>query len=439
MNHIFKPLNFLKDVLTNKKTAHLYIKSNTITWDIYFVNGKLQYAQHSLQSEETIKYCLISLAPQTTVKYNKLVKESHNLQLLDIVHELYFHKDINTTEKILLIKELSQDALESFLCLKYGEYEWNEINSTQALKIKETIGENLFELPTILKTVQVRLQQWQKLSSIISSPYHRLVFVNPSLLKDNVPNGTLSPTILMKLIKLMKGLTLRQLSFLLKQNDVKLANLLAPYIQHNIIKVYSPNLSYDKLPTITSISIKESSNVIPLRQTPTNPKNITTEEKKDVVSTSVINSDVSNSSFSTPSQSLVIKENRDQQYKIMCIDDSPTMLETMRDYLESDNYYVLTIDNPMKSLSSLFDSKPDLILMDLSMPGMNGNRLSKILKCSPVFKNVPIIIVSGNTNVLNQEMIEEIGAKDFLAKPFVKDDLLTIVRQYLQPIQSLRA
>ncbi|NCO73901.1 MAG: response regulator [Cyanobacteria bacterium] len=438
MNHIFKPLNLLRDGLTTKKTAHLHIKSNTVTWDLYFVNGKLQYAQHSLQSEETIKYCLISLAPHSVVKINSAnsTNKLQNLQLLDIVNELFSSHDINSTEKILLIKELSQDALESFLCLKYGEYQWNDINESQSLKLKETIGENLFELASVIKTVQIRLQQWQKLSPFISSPYHRLVFVNPSLLKDNVPNGTLSPTILMKLIKFMKGLTIRQLSFLLKQNDVKLANLLFPYIQHNIIKVYPPNLPHDKLPTISSIT-RESNNVIPLRQISSNQENIT--EKNNSVSTSVTNNNLSDSSLSIPSKSLMTKDNNHQKYKIMCIDDSPTMLETMKSYLESDSYNVVTVDNPMKSLSSLFDSKPDLILMDLSMPGINGNRLSQILKCSPVFKNVPIIIVSGNTNVLNQEVIEEIGAKDFLAKPFVKNDLLAIVNQYLQPIQSLTA
>jgi len=391
-----------------------------------------------LQSEETIKYCLISLAPHSVVKINSAnsTNKLQNLQLLDIVNELFSSHDINSTEKILLIKELSQDALESFLCLKYGEYQWNDINESQSLKLKETIGENLFELASVIKTVQIRLQQWQKLSPFISSPYHRLVFVNPSLLKDNVPNGTLSPTILMKLIKFMKGLTIRQLSFLLKQNDVKLANLLFPYIQHNIIKVYPPNLPHDKLPTISSIT-RESNNVIPLRQISSNQENIT--EKNNSVSTSVTNNNLSDSSLSIPSKSLMTKDNNHQKYKIMCIDDSPTMLETMKSYLESDSYNVVTVDNPMKSLSSLFDSKPDLILMDLSMPGINGNRLSQILKCSPVFKNVPIIIVSGNTNVLNQEVIEEIGAKDFLAKPFVKNDLLAIVNQYLQPIQSLTA
>ncbi|WP_373478395.1 PleD family two-component system response regulator [Geminocystis sp.] len=438
MNHIFQPLNLLRDGLTTKKTAHLHIKSNTVTWDLYFVNGKLQYAQHSLQSQETIKYCLISLAPQAVVKITSTESTSNlkNLQLLNVVNELFSRHDINSTEKVLLIKELSQDALESFLCLKYGKYQWNDINESQSLKLKETIGENLFELASIIKTVQIRLQQWQKLSPFILSPYHRLVFVNPSLLKDNVPNGTLSPTILMKLIKFMKGLTIRQLSFLLKQNDVKLANLLFPYIQHNIIKVYPPNLPHDKLPTISSIT-RESNNVILLRQISSNQENLT--EKNNSVSTSVTNNNLPDSSLSTPSKSLMTKENNHQKYKIMCIDDSPTMLKTMKGYLESDNYNVLTVDNPMKSLSFLFDSKPDLILMDLSMPGINGNRLSQILKCSPVFKNVPIIIVSDNTNVLNQEVIEEIGAKNFLAKPFVKNDLLAIVNQYLQPIQSLTA
>lgn len=433
MNQIIKPLNLLQDGLTSKKNTRLQINSNGITWDIYFLNGKLQYAQHSLQSEETIKYALIGISPQVVTKITpvKLSNDFNNLPLLEILKQLFSNHDITSTEKILLIKELTQDALESFLCLKNGEYKWNDdLPETQSLTLKKTIGENLFEVSSIIKNIQIRLQQWQKLSPLISSPYHRLVFVNPSLLKENLPNGNLSPTLLMKLIKFMKGLSLRQLSLALKQNELKLANLLSPYIQQKIIKVYPPNPPYDKLPTISNL-IKKSDSVVPSRQIFNNQDNIAIKEKNDLVSTSSSKNSREDSSTSIPPKVLLNKENNHHKYKIICIDDSPTMLETMKKYLESEHYNVLTIDNPMKSLSSLFDSKPDLILMDLSMPGINGNRLSQILKCSPVFKNVPIIIVSGNTSVLNEEVIEEIGAKDFLAKPFDKSDLLAIVEQYL--------
>jgi twitching motility two-component system response regulator PilG len=83
----------------------------------------------------------------------------------------------------------------------------------------------------------------------------------------------------------------------------------------------------------------------------------------------------------------------------------------------------------MKCLSFLFQSKPDLILMDISMPGINGNRLCQILKNSPVFKQVPIILISGNTKLLNQETIESTGATDCLAKPFTQESLLDMVEK----------
>lgn len=436
MNHEFDPLNFLQHGFDSGKTAHLHVKANSINWDIYLVNGKLQYAQHSLQSLETIQYYLMRLAPHVGVKINSTQAPSNlnNFPLLQVVNRLFSTNNINSNEKIMLVKELSQEALESFLCLKEGDYKWSQTDENQALKIKTIVEENVFEPTSIIKSLQIRRQQWQKLSPLITSSHQRPVFTNISLLREKVPNGNLSPAILMQLIKLMKGLSIRQLSLLLKQDDLKLAELLLPYVQHNIVKVHPAKAPYDELPIISSPSVKESKNFVPLDSVLSNSTNIANDKQNTSVSPSFLNNSQGDYSSSTPSQSLIAKQYDHKKNTIICIDDSPTMLKTIKDYLDSDQYEVLTVENPMQSLSYLFDSKPDLILMDLSMPGINGNRLSQILKSSSVFKNVPIIIVSGNTQVLTKEKIEEIGAKDFLAKPFTKNDLLAIVNRHLQPV-----
>ncbi|MBL1211181.1 response regulator [Geminocystis sp. GBBB08] len=436
MSFNFQPLTILQDGLHQKKTAHLQIKANSVNWNIYLAEGKLQYAQHSLQSLETIKHHLMAIAPNAVTKIDltKGQNNTDNLKLITIINDLWEQNHLNSSQKTTLIKELSQDALESFLWLREGEYQWNQITTVQSLKIKNKIGVNPLELSPLVKSLQIRLQLWQKLTPLITSPQQRPLFIYSSKLPEKVPNGSLSPQVLMQLAKLMQGATIRQLSIILKQDELKLAQLLFPYLQHQVIKLHSPKTPLDKLPTIPSVLNHQSQNNVSPKSSTSNT--ITTPIKinqtKDPLKSSQKNNRPINPKYFISNESKVSKSNKQKIYKIICIDDSPTILETIKDYLGNDKYEVLTVENPMQSLSYLFDSQPDLILMDLSMPGINGNRLTQILKSSSVFNNVPIIIVSGNTKMLDKEKVEAIGAKDFLAKPFTQESLLNIVNKYLQ-------
>ena len=107
------------------------------------------------------------------------------------------------------------------------------------------------------------------------------------------------------------------------------------------------------------------------------------------------------------------------------------MLNTIRQYLGHEQFDVVTVENPMESLTALFGMKPDLILMDVSMPGINGNRLCQILRRSDVFKQLPIIMVSGNTGTLDRAKAQASGATDYLTKPFSREELLAIVQTHL--------
>jgi len=232
----------------------------------------------------------------------------------------------------------------------------------------------------------------------------------------------------------MKGDSLRDISFLLKQDDLKLAQVLYPYIKQGVIVLDSPKPPFDKFPLIPLVNNVASPSISNLHKEVINK----TTEKVNISPTPSISKIASspshinktaNTSVSFSAQKAVSSATTP---KIICIDDSQVMLDTIKDYLGSENYETITVSNPMQCLPFLFSSKPDLILLDLSMPNINGNRLCKILRTSPTFKQVPIIIVSGNTNMLTQENIDSIGANNYLPKPFTKEELLVIVNKYLK-------
>lgn len=409
------PIAILKYGYTHKLTTDLQLTFNSIIWNIYFINGELKYAHHSLQSLATLKYHLARLAPNVASSINSgnLKKDVNNLEITKVINALLHHQKISPREKNILLKDLTLDALESFLWLQEGDYQWHPLQEAQVLKMKVSLGKDMMDLSTMIKSLQVRHQLWQKLSKVVTSPYQRPLFVNPSLARQKVPQGNLSPTVLVQLSKLMKKATIRDLATFLKQDELKIASLLAPYIQAGVITLQNPDHPYGNLPNV-SFALGTTVKQVPISSEK--------EQKVQVIGKSVDNG-------VNVEKSAQVGQ---KKYKIICIDDSPTMLATIKDYLHDDKFEVLTVENPMESLSYLFESKPDLILMDLSMPRINGNRLSQILKSSSIFKNVPIVIVSGNKNMLDKEKMDTIGAKDFLAKPFSREDLLKVVNKYFQ-------
>ncbi len=402
MSKHFQPPQILQEIADSGETGHLQITANTVTWDIYLVKGKLQYAYHSLQSRETLKHYLVSLNYSLVSQIKTLLDNNtpDNYQLISIVNQLVAQNSLSASQGKIIIEKLIQDALESCFWLVEGESMWQSINPLQLLDSTITNEENLLEIPPLLESLQTRLQTWQKFSPWITSPHQRPLCINPSLLEKPIPSGNLSPVILQKLVKLMRGATIRELGVVLKQDDLKVTELLFPYIQNKVLQLLSPKSPLNQLPQIPPLSTDSELN------SPKLNLKIPTEQIPPVQSESKI-------------------------YTIVCIDDSPTILDTIKDYLDSDKYKILTVEEPMKSLYCLFDSKPDLILMDFSMPGINGNRLCQILKSSSVFQNTPIIMVSGNTRMLEEEKIKNTGVSDYLAKPFTRESLLAMVEKHL--------
>ncbi|MCG8362667.1 MAG: response regulator [Pseudanabaenales cyanobacterium] len=140
-----------------------------------------------------------------------------------------------------------------------------------------------------------------------------------------------------------------------------------------------------------------------------------------------------NRNWTAPSESLLepSEGSTKKTYTIACIDDSPTVLSTIHKFLDDTSFSVITINDPVKALMQIIRSKPDLILLDVTMPNLDGYELCALLRRHPDFKNTPIVMVTGNTGLIDRARAKLVRASGYLTKPFEQSDLLKMVFQHL--------
>jgi len=105
--------------------------------------------------------------------------------------------------------------------------------------------------------------------------------------------------------------------------------------------------------------------------------------------------------------------------KILLVEDDRNMLEVMRRYLENHGFSVIFTDNGSEALLLVRDSRPDMVITDVEVPGMDGLALCKAIKCSAGTSSIPVIIISGEkTGEADLVSGYGKGADDYLTKPF---------------------
>ena len=118
-------------------------------------------------------------------------------------------------------------------------------------------------------------------------------------------------------------------------------------------------------------------------------------------------------------------------YTIACIDDSPTILNSIKSFLDENVFTVVTINDPVKALMQILRSKPDLILLDVEMPNLDGYELCSLLRRHSAFKNTPIIMVTGRTGFIDRAKAKMVRSSGYLTKPFDQSELLKIVFKHI--------
>ncbi len=118
-------------------------------------------------------------------------------------------------------------------------------------------------------------------------------------------------------------------------------------------------------------------------------------------------------------------------YTIFCIDDSPSVLNAIKSFLDEQIFSVVGSTDSLKALMAILQTKPDLILLDVGMPNLNGYELCSLLRKHSHFKNTPIIMVTEKTGLIDRAKAKMVRASGYLSKPFSQGDLLKVIFQHI--------
>jgi len=117
--------------------------------------------------------------------------------------------------------------------------------------------------------------------------------------------------------------------------------------------------------------------------------------------------------------------------KLLVVDDELDMLMVIKLRLEASGYEVLTATDGLEGLNTARSSKPDLIVLDIMLPKMNGYKVARFLKFDEEYKNIPIIMLTALSGDEDRSTGVETGADAYLTKPFETQQLLDTVQQFL--------
>jgi len=117
---------------------------------------------------------------------------------------------------------------------------------------------------------------------------------------------------------------------------------------------------------------------------------------------------------------------------IVAIEDEPDLLEVVRYNLAREGYEVLSAEDGLEGLDVIEKSHPDLVLLDLMLPGMDGVEICRRVKFDPETRSIPVIIVSAKGEESDVVLGLEMGADDYVAKPFSPRELVARVKAVLR-------
>ncbi|MBE9248125.1 response regulator [Dolichospermum sp. LEGE 00240] len=448
------PQGLLRQLSNCYETTRLQAHSNSVLWLVYIEKGKIIYATHSVEPFDRLERQMRRLHPQIPLVDNevrvqmRLVFESEdNHHLPDQIPEyeainwLVNEQHLLPYHAKLLIQELVKEVIESFLLVKTGDFEL-----TQPLENFTRICQ--LDVNDIIEKCQNQLQNWRYLGRYISSPYQR-----PYLLVSSKFQDKRLPPLQENITNWMKGFSLRHLAIIINQDELQLALSLYPYIVKGSIVLHEPDPPFDKLPKTcgSSLLFSEDStelirgklfvgDVAPSQdsspETPIISQNHLAVQQlvPDVAdlppedfSHEAVNSNIEADSQKVKTNTRITQKT----YKIISVDDSPTILKEISRYLEDENFTLVTINEPVKAVMSIIRHKPDLILLDLNMAGIDGYELCKIIRNNSMFKNTPIIFVTSNKGIIDKVKARFVGASGYLTKPFTRAELLKIIFMHL--------
>ncbi len=113
---------------------------------------------------------------------------------------------------------------------------------------------------------------------------------------------------------------------------------------------------------------------------------------------------------------------------ILIAEDNPTDRTRLEDILRNNGYQVRSVENGAQALEAVERSKPDVVLMDVNMPEMDGFAATRALRDNPETNGIPVVMVTAKGQKADKAWGQMLGAKGYITKPYADDEVLSVVR-----------
>lgn len=385
------PLSLLAQLISRQYSGCLRVTHESIAWSINFERGKFLYATTSVQPFERLDRQLQRLSAQIPNLSKPLRLQLRLLfdkpdqadptQDYQAICWLVEQGHITHAQATVLIEAIAKEVLESFLALKEGSHEL--IEDSPFLKLPQLCQ---LELRPLVESCQHQLQQRQlsnrPFSTNVTSLLDRTRQQPVSRPAVNPPQPTSLPADMSDNTRdnphnHQRDMRLNPFTHsLMNPLASPLSNPLVNPLINPLMSPDDPELDVEEPPLVETAGFKRT-------------------------------------------------------YTIACIDDSPTVLNAIKAYLDDTSFNVVLIDDPIKALMQVIHSRPALILLDVTMPNLDGYELCSLLRKHPSFKQTPIVMVTGKTGLIDRARARLVGASGYLTKPFSQSDLMKMMFQHL--------
>jgi twitching motility two-component system response regulator PilG len=215
-----------------------------------------------------------------------------------------------------------------------------------------------------------------------------------------------------RLGRVLRGFNFCQLGALFGKDPLAIAKQLSPLVADGSILLRDPLEPFNMLPRTYYLEPEEEQ-----------------ENIEKLAESFDDENEESNGELSSFSQ--IMSRQSQKTWKVVCIDDSESMLSIISSYLGSEDFQVTLIQDSMKALMKITSIRPDLILLDIGMPNVDGYQLCSLIRKSSSLKDIPIVMVTGNKGIIDRARARIAGATDYLTKPFLQADLLKMLMRHL--------
>lgn len=394
----FQPLehlSFLQKVSQDYVSGKLQVFSISQQWSIYFDNGKLIYACQLNEMWNIFYKKIQQLSPELPNLNNQVcnqLKVIFDSNIDDIGRSSYLaicwlvdQQYLNASQVTQLIEELALEVMDSLLKLRDGIYEFLPTSFLSDLP-KHTY----IDISTISLLYQQRARKMGNFINPVGSTsnylFSQLSEQEPASLNTQLP---------------------QQSSHSKPYKQVNQYTIAAPKAQnkpHNYI----------------------DTPVAPVKQVNTPNKQVNPQVNLQV-----------NTQIKAPLEE--IKSNEiNKLYKVMCIDDSPTIIKAVQGFLDGELFQVVGVTDSLKALMQILRAKPDIILLDISMPNLDGYELCSLLRKHPEYRHTPVVMVTGRTGFIDKARAKLVKSSGYLTKPFTKAELIKTVFQQVGCLNHVR-